>query len=152
MDKLNRLLAARPLEFARAFGTAPRDSRLEQSQHAATLWLEGGIAPAGAGFVWGHGQLAYKGNDHAFRLSGLSIAELAAASISALGRVSHLRNLLDFSGNYSAFVTGAEPCGIVPGISLKNERGVIINLTATDAGQPFNLPVNGVRVRLKRQP
>jgi hypothetical protein len=153
MDKLIRLLGASPLEFARAFGTVTIDTRIEErQQHSATLWLEGGIAPAGAGFVWGHGQLSYQGHDHAFRLSGLTIENLGTAGLSALGRVAHLRRLSDFVGTYSASAADAGASGFDPVISLKNERGVIIKLTATDAGQPFNLPVTGVRIRLKRQP
>jgi hypothetical protein len=34
---------------------------------------------------------------------------------------------------------------------LKNERGVVIKLTATDAAWRVNLSVNGLRVRLKRR-
>lgn len=141
MNTLNQLLGASPLEFASAFGKATNE---------ASLWLEGGIAPAGAGFVWGHGQLSYQGDDHAFRLSGLSIAGLSSAGISALGSVTYLRKLADFGGHYVPFETGQKSAGSASGISLKNERGVLIKLISTDAGQPFDLPVNGLRIRLKR--
>jgi hypothetical protein len=147
MDKLNRLLIATPSEFAAAFDAAADDSRAEPSQTSATFWLEGGITPAGAGFVWGHGEISYRGSSHAFRLSGLSIADIGAASICADGSAAHLRRLADFSGSYSP--VGPEVPGNDSMTCLKNERGVVIKLTATDAAWRVNLLVNRLRVRLK---
>jgi hypothetical protein len=151
MDKLNQLLVGRPLvEFGPAFGAVADDSGIEASQPVASLWLEGGVTPAGAGFVWGHGEVSYQGIDHAFRLSGLSIANLGAASISASGTVMHLRKLADFNGNYLALSAGSIGTDSGPATYLQNKRGVVIKLIATDAGQRINLPITGVRVRLKR--
>jgi len=75
MDKLNRLFAGNPQEFAAAFGAATSDPDTEASQLKAMLCLEDGAA--------------------------------------------------------------------------RNEPGVVINLTAREAGLPFDLPVGSVRVRLK---
>ena len=147
MDKLNSLLLATPSEFAAAFDAVGDDSRAEPSQTTATFWLEGGITPAGAGFVWGHGEISHQGSSHAFRLSGLSIADIGAASICADGSVMHLRRLSDFSGSYSPVGPGL--AGSDSMTYLKNERGVVIKLTATDAAWRVNLLVNGLRVRLK---
>ncbi len=152
MDKLNQLLVGRPLlEFGAAFGAITRESDIEAARPEASFWLEGGITPAGSGFVWGHGELRYQGNDHAFRLSGLSIENVAAAGISAGGSVMHLKNLSDFGGHYRATRAGSIGADGGPATYLKNERGVVIKLTATDAAQRINWPVNGMRVRLKRQ-
>jgi hypothetical protein len=149
MDKLNRLLVATPSEFAATFDAIGDDARTESSRTIATFWLEGGITPAGAGFVWGHGEISYQGSSHAFRLSGLSIADIGAASICADGSVAHLRRLSDFSGSYSASPAGPEAAEHESMTHLKNERGVVIKLTATDAAWRVNLLVNGLRVRLK---
>jgi hypothetical protein len=147
MDKLNSLLLATPSEFAAAFDAVRDDSRAEPSSTTATFWLEGGITPAGAGFVWGHGEISYQGGSHAFRLSGLSIADIGAASICADGSVMHLRRLSDFSGSYAP--VGPGPAGPDSMTHLKNERGVVIKLIATDAAWRVNLSVKGLRVRLK---
>jgi len=149
---MDKLLVAKPLvEFGAAFSAATSDSGIEASQPAVSIWLEGGVTPAGAGFVWGRGEINFQGKNHAFRLSGLSIANVGAASISAAGSVVHLRKLSDFSGNYLTSRAGS--IGADSGLAtyLKNERGVVIQLLATDAGQRINVPVNSVRVRLKRQ-
>jgi outer membrane immunogenic protein len=149
MDKLNSLLIATPSEFAAAFDAVEGDSRAAASRTTATFWLEGGITPAGAGFVWGRGEISYQGGSHAFRLSGLSIADIGAASICADGSVAHLRRLSDFNGSYAP--VGLEAAGNDSMTYLKNEHGVVIKLAATDAAWRVNLSVKGLRVRLKHR-
>lgn len=148
MDKLNRLLIASPSEFAAAFDALEDDAPSPAGQTTAAFWLEGGTTCAGAGFAWGHGEINYQRSNHAFRLSGLSIADIDAAGISANGSVMHLRQLSDFAGSYSASTVGPG-AGNDPVTYLKNERGVVMKLTATDASWRINLLVNGLRVRLK---
>jgi hypothetical protein len=150
MDKLNRLLAATPSQFAVAFNSLEDDSRAQAGQTTAAFWLEGGTTRAGAGFVWGHGEINYGGANHAFRLSGLSIADIDAASICANGSVMHLKRLSDFSGSYKAQIPGAGMPSADPVAYLKNERGVVMKLASTDASWRINLLVNGLRVRLKQ--
>jgi hypothetical protein len=149
MDKLNRLLVASPSEFAAAFDAVGDDLRAEPGQTTAALWLEGGITSAGEGFVWGNGEISYQGRNHGFRLSGLSIEDIGAASICASGSVMHLRRLSDFSGSYSASIADPAEAGGDAVTYLKNERGVVLKLTATDAAWRVNLPVKGLRLRLK---
>jgi hypothetical protein len=150
MDKLNQLLVATPAEFAAAFDAAADDLRAEPSRATAAFWLEGGITCAGEGFVWGNGEISYQGGNHGFRLSGLSIADTGAASICANGSVTHLRRLSDFSGSYSPSSAGPAGDANDPVTYLKNERGVVLKLTATDAAWRVNLRVNGLRLRLRR--
>jgi hypothetical protein len=150
MDKLNRLLVATPADFAAAFDAIGNDLRAEPSQTSAAFWLEGGKTCAGAGFVWGNGEISYQGRDYAFRLSGLSIADISATSVCANGSVTHLRRLSDFSGSYSASISEPAVASSDPVTLLKNERGVVMRLTATDAAWRIDLQVNGLRVRLKQ--
>jgi hypothetical protein len=147
MDRLDLMFDAR--QFAVAFGVATGDlnSAATEARPDATLWLEGGAAVAGAGFAWGDGQINYKRNHHGFSISGLSIADVHAGSISATGIVIRLGKLSDFSGNYSR--SGAEAAATGGSATyLKNERGVVIKLIAADAGLRFKVSVNGVRVKL----
>jgi hypothetical protein len=149
MDKLSELLISTPSEFAAVFDAVEDDARVQTSRTTATFWLEGGITRAGAGFVWGNGEISYQGSSRAFRLSGLSIADVDAASVYANGSVMHLRRLADFSGSYSASTAGPRAADGDSVTYLKNERGVVMKLTATDAAWRVNLRVNGLRVRLK---
>jgi len=141
------------LEFGAAFTEAALDTPAD-ARPAATFWLEGGVTPAGAGFVWGQGRISYRGEDHPFRLSGLSITGVSAGSICATGSLMHLRRLSDFNGHYatSAAPGCASPATVAGGDSatyLENQHGVLMKLLATDAGLRFNLLVDRVRVRLR---
>jgi hypothetical protein len=149
MDKLNQLLVSSPAGFAAAFNAIGDGARAQPGQTSAAFWLEGGMTCAGSGFVWGNGEISYQGRNYAFRLSGLSIADIGAASVCANGSVMHLRKLSDFSGSYSASLPEPPVAGREPVTFLKNERGVVMKLTATDAAWRINLQLNGLRVRLK---
>ena len=115
----------------------------------ATLTLTGGSVAAGIGYVWGSGELVFKGEKHPFKLSGLSIVDVGAARITASGVAYHLANLSDFDGKYTAATAGLTVAvGGSAGI-LQNAHGVVIKLLSTTAGLRFNLTADGVEIRLK---
>jgi hypothetical protein len=147
MNKLNSMFDAK--HFAAAFGAAKDDSSAARSEPDVTMWLEGGVGSAGAGFTWGHGKMSFQGRDHSFRVSSLSIADAGAAGIYATGRVMRLRRISDFNGNYRRSSSGATIPGSSSATYLQNERGVVIELVAMDAATAANRSVNGVRVRLR---
>jgi hypothetical protein len=150
MEKPGLLFDAR--HFAAAFRAATSDSGAEEkgSQPVATLWLEDKPEVSGSDFAWRSGWINFQGNDHAFKISGLSMSNLGASSVSASGMVMHLGKLPDFSGNYSASAARATVAGGGPTIVLGNEHHVVIQLIAPDAGLRFNVSINGVKVRLTR--
>jgi hypothetical protein len=116
----------------------------------ATLKLQGGSVAAGIGYVWGHGTVTYKGVDHKFHISGVSVVDVGAAKISATGEVSHLDKLADLAGVYTAWSAGATFGGGGSAVYMKNEHGVVIKLISTTEGLRFNLSGNGVKVKLSR--
>ena len=77
------------------------------------------------------------------------LADAGAAGIHAGGRVTGLRKISDFSGNYRASGAGVTIMDGGLASHLQNERGVVIELVATDAATAANRSVHGVRVRLK---
>jgi hypothetical protein len=151
MNKLDLLF--NPKLFADAFGAAMRDSkpRAMESDPAASVWLEGGTASACAEWEWGHGQIDYRGSRHSFSISGLSIAPVPAAIITATGIVRHLRTLSDFVGHYFKAAAVGRSTAPSSAAYLKNDRGVLIQLVAADAGQRFNVSAEGVSIRLRSQ-
>ena len=68
--------------------------------------FSGGAAAPGIGFQWGSGVLTYGGVDYPFRVSGISIIDVGLARVTGSGRVSGLRSLSDFNGNYVAVNAG----------------------------------------------
>ena len=103
------------------------------------MWLSGGSVAIGIGYTWGHGTL-YNSKDqkqYKFKLSGVSVADVGGAGISAEGEVYNLTNPADLSGNYSAYTAGIT-VGEGGSIAyLKNERGVVIALHSQTGGLRF---------------
>jgi hypothetical protein len=120
---------------------------------SAYVWLSGGTVAVGIGYTWGHGTL-YNSKDqkeYKFKLSGVSIADVGGAGITAEGEVYNLTTPADLSGNYSAVTAGVT---IIEGGSvayLKNDKGVVIKLHSQTGGLRFNLAAEGMRITL-RQP
>jgi hypothetical protein len=119
------------------------------AQPDATVVLSGGRVAAGIGYVWGHGNLTFNDQTHKFTISGVSIVDGGAASISASGDVYNLKKLSDFAGNYTAASAGLTLAGGGSATYLKNEHGVVIKLVSTTLGLQFNLSASGVNVKLK---
>jgi hypothetical protein len=119
------------------------------AQPDGTVVLNGGSVAAGVGYVWGHGDLTYNNKPHKFSISGVSIVDAGAASITATGNVYHLKQLSDFAGNYVAASAGLTVAGGGSVAYLKNEHGVVIKLVSTTVGLRFNLSANGVSVKLQ---
>jgi hypothetical protein len=118
---------------------------------SAYVWLSGGSVAIGIGYTWGHGTL-YSSKDqkeYKFKLSGVSVADVGGAGITAEGEVYNLNTPADLSGNYSAVTAGLT---IIEGGSvayLKNDKGVVIKLHSQTGGLRFNLSANGMRITLQ---
>lgn len=115
----------------------------------ATVDFTGGSIAAGVGFVWGHGDLIFKGSKHSFKLSGISIVDVGASHITASGVVYNLKDLSDFDGNYTAASAGVTIAGGGSAVVLRNEHGVVIKLLSTAEGLRFNLSADGVNINLR---
>jgi hypothetical protein len=115
----------------------------------ANLTFSGGAVAAGVGFVWGSGQLDYRGAPHPVQVSGLSVVDVGAARITASGSVYHLKSLKDFDGVYTTFAAGAAIAGGGGVAYLRNQNGVVIKLDSTSSGLRFNLSGAGVTLKVE---
>jgi hypothetical protein len=119
---------------------------------SAYVWLNGGSVAIGIGYTWGHGTLYYSKDqkEYKFKLSGVSVADVGGAGITAEGEVYNLTTPADLSGDYSAVTAGLT---IIEGGSvayLKNDKGVVIKLHSQTGGLRFNLSANGMRITLRQ--
>jgi hypothetical protein len=116
------------------------------------VWLSGGVIAVGIGYSWGHGTL-YNSKDqkeYKFKISGVSIADVGGAGITAEGEVYNLARPADLGGDYAAVTAGVT---IIEGGSiayLKNDKGVVIKLHSQTGGVRFNLSANGMHVTLQQ--
>jgi hypothetical protein len=118
---------------------------------AGYVWFSGGSVALGIGYTWGHGTLYFSKdqNQYKFKLSGVSVADVGGAGITAEGEVYNLGSPADLAGQYSAVTAGIT---VIAGGSvayLKNDKGVVIKLHSQTGGLRFNLSANGVRITLQ---
>jgi len=124
----------------------------EGSIPSGYVWLSGGVIAVGIGYSWGHGTL-YNSKDqkeYKFKISGVSVADVGGAGITAEGEVYNLNSPADLGGRYSAVTAGIT---IIEGGSvayLKNDKGVVIKLHSQTGGLRFNLSANGMHVTLQQ--
>ena len=104
---------------------------------------------AGIGFSSGSGVLRYKGKSYVFKIDGLSVGNVGIASISAVGNVYNLSNVSQFAGNYAAAGAGIALAGGAAGLTMQNQRGVIINLNAVQQGVQLNIGPQGFKITMK---
>jgi hypothetical protein len=116
----------------------------------ATVELTEGSVAAGIGFSWGKGTLTYKGKKYPVKVEGLSVGEVGINRATATGKVFDLKKLEDFTGNFTAAAAGATVGGGAGATVLKNQNGVVIELTSTTQGASLKLAASGIRLTLQK--
>jgi hypothetical protein len=117
-------------------------------QPDAILSLSQGSVAAGIGFNWGSGTLTYQGKEYAVKVGGLSVGDVGVTRASATGKVYHLGELSQFSGTYTAVGVGGTLGGGGGVTAMRNQNGVVIELTGVTQGLNIKLSVEGVRLTL----
>ncbi len=117
-----------------AFSSALVVSAEETVPWDATVELTGGSVAAGVGVSWGSGVLAFNGKVYKFKIDGLSVGSVGIQNVTARGKVYNLKNVADFSGNFAAMAVGMTVGGGAGSKTMKNERGVILDLISTNQG------------------
>jgi len=133
-----------------AFADDPQNTPAanKNQQPDATINLTGGSVAAGIGWVWGDGELTYRGKTYPVKLSGVSVADVGAAHITATGSVYNMTTLKDFDGNYTAASAGLTVGGGGAATILRNQHGVVIKLLSTTEGLRFNFSADGVNFKI----
>lgn len=116
----------------------------------ATLTLTEGTVAAGIGWSWGNGTLSYKGQTYKVKIDGLSVAEVGITKATASGSVYNLKSIDDFDGVYAA--AGAEgTAGKGAGVSsLRNSKGVVINLKSETKGANIKIAAEGLKLKVQK--
>jgi hypothetical protein len=95
----------------------------------------------------GEGVLNIDGKKHPFKIGGLGVgANIGISKMSASGNVYDLKKLEDFPGNYGR-VGGSVAAGVgTGGMTLRNEKGVTLELKGTTEGLQFDISASGVNI------
>src|SRR5262249_1848548 len=114
----------------------------------ATLTLNQGSVAAGVGWTWGNGELSFQGKTYRVKVDGLSVAEVGVTKATASGSVYNLKNVSDFDGVYAAAGaegTGGKGAGVS---SLRNTKGVVINLKSETKGANIKVAAEGLKLKI----
>jgi hypothetical protein len=121
----------------------------EASDLSGTITLTATSVAVGVGFSWGSGTLTLlDGSEHRFKVDGLDIVAVGIKQATGVGNVYNLKNLADFEGKYVKVAAGATVGGGMGVTSMRNDKGVVINLTSVGQGIDFRLAVSGMGVTL----
>jgi hypothetical protein len=122
----------------------------EDKKPDATIRLSEGSVAAGIGWNWGRGELHYAGKTYKVKVSGISVAEVGVTKAEATGNVYNLKNLEDFEGVYAAAATEGT-AGKGAGVSsLRNPKGVVINLKSETKGANVKVAAEGIKLTLEK--
>jgi hypothetical protein len=100
----------------------------------------------GVGVSSGSGVLRFKGQLYNFKISGLSVGNVGVANITAVGNVYSMNNVSQFPGNYAAAGAGIALVNGVAGLTMQNQSGAILNLSALQQGVQLNIGPQGFTI------
>ncbi len=115
----------------------------------AFVELQSRTIAAGIGARIGDGTLLVDGQQHAFSLRGISLGDIGASSMTALGPVQNLTSIEDFAGTYLAIEAGAAAGNGVATLMMRNEHGVVITLESDVRGVQLTLGGQALTIELE---
>lgn len=115
----------------------------------ATIRLSEGSVAAGIGWSWGRGEVSFQGKSYRVKIEGLAVAEVGITKAEATGTVYNLKDVSDLNGVYAA--AGAEgTAGKGAGVSsLRNDKGVVINLKSETKGANIKIAASGLKLTVE---
>ncbi len=123
----------------------------QSKQADGTFTVTATSAALGVGWSWGHGILTLNdGSQHKFKVSGLDVIAVGFKKATASGKVYNLKKVADFEGKYVAATAGITVGGGVNAASLRNDRGVVMNIASTSQGVDFRLAASGLTFQLAK--
>jgi hypothetical protein len=121
----------------------------EASDLSGTITVTATSVAAGIGWSWGSGTLTLlDGSEHRFKVGGLDVVAVGIKQATGIGNVYNLKKLEDFEGKYVKAAAGIAVGGGAGATSMRNDKGVVINLTGVGQGVDIRLAVSGMDVTL----
>ena len=115
---------------------------------SGTVTIESTSIGLGIGVSWGHGTLSYGGELFAFKMKGLSLADLGISSVKVSGRVHNLHRVADLAGTYKGIGGGVTVVAGGSGLKAKNEHGVVLLLSTFQEGLELSLGGEGLKIEM----
>ena len=123
----------------------------ESSNPSGSLTVTATSAALGVGWSWGNGTLTLlNGKQYHFKVSGLDVVAVGFKQATAVGNVYNLKKIKDFEGTYVAATAAGTIGGGMGATSMRNDKGVVMDLTGVGQGIDFRLAVSGMTVTLTK--
>jgi hypothetical protein len=110
------------------------------------------VAP-GIGIEWGEGVLTYNGRDYPFsyRAGGtFRKVDTEMTTVELSGQVFNLKTTEDFGGRYHKVEAEGPTASGGSRVTMKNQKGVVVNVFSPVEGRKFDLTREGLDVELKK--
>jgi hypothetical protein len=121
-----------------------------QDQLSGKISLYATSVAVGVGAQWGDGTLTLSnGKQYKFTVRGLEAGGIGFSDMRAQGEVYNLHNLADFNGVYVAAEANVSIGSGGGARTMRNQHGVVINLSSAQQGVKLTLAGEGVRLALK---
>src|SRR5262245_45051206 len=147
---MTKLLGA--ITIAMILGGAAAAVAKAPGRHSGNIALSTKSIGFIVGAEWGSGTMTMlNGKSYELRIRTLKVGMAGLESVSASGRIYNLdpRRPQDIEGNFASMGAGITIGGGVGAQRMKNEEGVIIELTETAQGVAAKIAASGMAVRLR---
>jgi hypothetical protein len=121
----------------------------ELSPPIGMINLEVTSVAAGLGFSWGAGWLSFQGKEYPLIVEGADLSAVGISTMTARGEVYHLTQAADIEGSFVKTDAGIAVARGIKGCVAKNEKGVVINLRATQKGLCLNLGIGSFNIKIQ---
>ena len=145
--RANRILLSLAMVMLLLAGAAPGQAQPENISGTVSIDLTS--FAAGVGASWGSGVLRYQGKTYRFSVTGLTVGNVGISTISAVGNVYNLYRPKNLAGNYVAVGAGIAMAGGVGGVSMKNQKGVLIQLYTVQQGLQLTVGPQGFNIEMR---
>ena len=123
----------------------------EQPNLSGTVTVTATSAALGVGWSWGRGTLTLlNGKQYHFKVSGLDVVAVGFKQATGVGNVYNLSKVKDIEGTYVAAKAAVTVGGGVGATTMRNDKGVVIDLTGVGQGIDVRLAVSGMTVTLAK--
>jgi hypothetical protein len=135
------------LALAVHLGATAAPSREKPMAQVGQLQFKITSVGIGVGATWGHGTLSFRGKTYPILVEGIELAKVGVAELEAVGRVYNLKSVEDIYGAYNKVEAGLAIVGGIQGMALRNAKGVVIDLTATQRGLSASLGIGSLQIK-----
>lgn len=101
-----------------------------------------------AGGDVGGGTLLFGDKSYSFKTGGLKLGGIGIHKVHLVGDVYHLNDVKDFPGVYFAAEAGVTVAKGKGGLSMKNNKGVVLKMRSSQEGIALNLGVEGFKITM----